>query len=267
MSAADALISAMHQAGGSTPRLVSEWLTLAQEHAALRDAFRATHGKRLPTPPKLGLWLSEREGKTAGPLRLEGRYSAKRKARIYRVIDYVKVAEVARQEAERQAQIRAQFEESQRQRVAAIQAAAAQAQEPATDTPRYEYEPQRYDSTGKPLALKILTDPRTGQPVKAKRAEPQKAASAPEQVSPTAPSDDNRPPWMRANRQPTRAEWDAWQEARTGRKNGHAPEAVTREQRLGPEPFFARAFPGNGVAPGSGEYQGPFGFYTRVAGR
>jgi hypothetical protein len=126
----EALITAMHATGGSTPRPVSEWLTLAQEHAALRDAFRASHGKRLPTPQKFGLWLSERLGKTAGPLRLEGQYSGRKKAWVYRVNDYVKLAELARQEAERQAQIRAQFEESQRQRIAAAKAAALQAHEP-----------------------------------------------------------------------------------------------------------------------------------------
>ncbi len=165
----------MHAAGGSTPRLVSEWLALAQEHAPLLEAFRASHGRRLPAPQAFGLWLSERMGTTAGPLRLEGRHSSNKKAWRYRIVDYVQLAEVARQEAEHQAAIRAQIEEQQRQQadrqaaeVAALQAAAAERMQAEATSESYQCEEQRYAPDGRPLPRKILIDPRTGEPLKKK---------------------------------------------------------------------------------------------------
>jgi hypothetical protein len=223
----EALITAMHTAGGSTPRPVSEWLALAQEHAALRDAFRAAFGKKLPVPQKLGLWLSERTGKTAGPLRLEGRHSAKRKAWVYRVVDYVKLAELARQEAERQAQLRAELEAKQRELIAASPLASAQAyMTPGhftavkdTPTPEYLYEPVKYvDGVEQPR--KVLIDPRTGEPVRKKPAAVvEKLPDELGEVEAAPKSNDPRPPWLQRGESIPRdnAEWLAWQRRRNPR--------------------------------------------------
>ncbi len=226
MAAVDGLISAMHMAGGSTARQVSEWLALAQEHAALRDAFRESHGKRLPTPQALGLWLSERMGTTAGPLRLEGRHSPRKKAWIYRVIDYVKLAELARQEAERQAQMRAQIEEQRREQaarqaaeVAALQAAAAERMH-SPPPEQYEYEEQRYASDGTPQRRQLLINPKTGEPIR-KRPTVEIPAQV-ETLEQAARPDDRRPPWLQRGETGPRDkdEWNAWQRQRTGQRTG-----------------------------------------------
>jgi hypothetical protein len=86
VNAAERLIAAMHSAGGIGPRLVTGWLELAQLETSLRDAFRVVFGKRLPTPARLGLWLSERMGMKAGDVALYGRHSPKHKAWAYWVM-------------------------------------------------------------------------------------------------------------------------------------------------------------------------------------
>lgn len=85
MSAVQRLIAALHTAGGSAPRQAAQWIELAQSDELLRAAVRTVFGKRLPTPQKLGQWLTEHIGQQSGEVTLRGIHSPRLKAWVYRV--------------------------------------------------------------------------------------------------------------------------------------------------------------------------------------
>lgn len=98
----------MHEAGANTARACGEWIELAQEHSGLLEAMRKVFGKRLPTPQKLGLWLSSHLAQYADDLILQGQHSARRKAWVYRVASKEKIA-AARAQAEARAVVTMQI--------------------------------------------------------------------------------------------------------------------------------------------------------------
>lgn len=85
MSSTERLITAMHVVIPERFGTCAAWIERAQQHHGLLEAFKEVFGKRLPTPNKLGLWLSERCGQSAGELTLRGRHSLRRKGWSYGV--------------------------------------------------------------------------------------------------------------------------------------------------------------------------------------
>jgi hypothetical protein len=84
VNSTEKLTTAMHTAAGAKWGSVAKWIEFAQSDSALREAFRGVFGKRMPTPQKLGQWLSEHTG-PFGELTLTGEHSKKRKAWAYKV--------------------------------------------------------------------------------------------------------------------------------------------------------------------------------------
>lgn len=103
----------MRAAGGKEVRLCAAWIELAQADGNLRAAFRVVFGRRMPTPQKLGQWLSESLGTKSGELTLIGQHSSHAKAWRYAVLSETEIAKaiakreaaIAAREAERQAWI------------------------------------------------------------------------------------------------------------------------------------------------------------------
>lgn len=254
----------MHTAGGSRGRYVLSWHELAQRDDNLRAAFRVVFGKRLPTPQKLGQWLSERMGAHGGYL-LEGKHPRKRGGWAYRVLSLAEVAEQDRKRRELEAAQLAEIQRKQREAEAALQEAkekAAAAQRAYVEsqtaaarekraafearTPQFEYT-EKVNSEGR--IVRTLVTGRDGKPIEKKEApmaaEPEPTPE-PEQTAP-ASKRDNFPVWIREGRQPTRAEWEAHQRQR----NPSQTEVIeVSHARLGPEWFFGGALPGNDLAPG-----------------
>lgn len=223
---AAALIAAMHTTAGSKPRQANAWLELAQTDEVLRAAVRAVFGKRLPTPAKLGQWLSEHIGTKAGALTLLGAYSTRRKAWRYRVADLAtEQLEQAAQEAELRATLEAQqaaaresAERRERERAEAKAVRDAErASAPSTLTITQAPTPVEYETTtrvasddGRVIHERAIG--RDGQPI---RKHPQPAATPEKPAEPThAVTESHHAPWIGINpsgtpvlkRQPSRAE-------------------------------------------------------------
>jgi hypothetical protein len=180
VNAAQRLLAAMHTAGSNRGRYVLAWHTLAQSNDALRAAFRAAFGKRMPTVQKLGQWLSEHIG-AQGDYLLEGRHKTHKKAWAYRVVTLVEVAERERKRAEEEAALQAQHEEQQ--------AAIREAQQRAEEARRAALSPVEYETTtrvapdGRVIHERAIG--RDGQPLK---KHPEQPAATPEK-----PAEPERP--------------------------------------------------------------------------
>lgn len=94
-----ALLTAVREVAGARELLTAQWISLAQKHEGLRSALRAVF-KRIPTPQRLGLWLTERLGQQAGDITLHGKYSARAKAWRYAICTTAEIAELDRKAAE-----------------------------------------------------------------------------------------------------------------------------------------------------------------------
>lgn len=190
----------MHAAANDTPLTCAQWIELAQQHHGLLEAFHGVFGKRLPVVTKLGLWLSERCGQSAGDLFLHGRHSARRKGWIYRVVSKAKLAQLA---------------EERRAALAQAPAPAVKVA-PAPVLPVNDPVLNPYMSTST-----VHGDGRvTREPVLGRDGQPLKLIPVAPEPAPEISSgqSDGRPPWLqRGERKPRdRAEWQEWQRGRSG---------------------------------------------------
>lgn len=227
------LVLAMYAAVGRRWTLAGQWIDVAQKTPELLAAVRALF-KRVPNPPKLGLWLHRRIGVQVGGLQLFGRYSRSADAWCYAVMSPLDVEASEREDAEKAAArarkreeieielVRSSRREELKDELAALRAGIVnfktnrildiRVQMPHIEAhaPPPILESVHVDSDGG-ITREALRS-RDGSPIR----EPVQASESPKpddvpsephiRVTAETANDSRLPPWVRAGRQPTKAE-------------------------------------------------------------
>lgn len=240
------LIAAMRGVAGSRSLSAARWVALAHQHERLRDSLKAVFRRtRLPTPQKLGLWLSEHVGTCDGEFTLYGQHSSHGKAWRYVVLTApeaeameLKAAQATSARADRrkekyEAAEQRELARAAKRRVATIErieklrrsvprteikvAAAPPAAVPALPpgVPGRDFI-VKVDSAGKVTRERITgrdgapitADPRNA-PRKDSITETDPETVAQVNVTERTASDPRLPRWVREGRQPTKAELTA----------------------------------------------------------
>jgi hypothetical protein len=240
-----AVVAALREAGGDKERPTAKWIETAMKNPPLAHALKAVFGRK-PTTQRLGVWLSENLGAQSDKYVLEGHHCGHSKAWRYAVRLIGETAEKERQAraaedtkraaddrmrivlervtAENKARFEAEKEARRAAKAPKPVAVLVQAppEPPKPAAPPGHFTPlttQRVDGTGRIVRTPILG--RDGMPVPAvPEAKPERVPNRAEpkplldpgpmsdwMVEPAAPpGSPHDSPWVRENRQPTRAE-------------------------------------------------------------